>query len=562
VSDTDQTTKHVDEFTLLMYVERQLDREAAQEVSVHTQTCTHCLTLLRALDRESRLLTRSMLEQDEELPARLSEFHERVKRSMQWICGAVFGLAVLGIYALYTGYIEPWEQQLEQAGFGGSNLISLLVFQGAFWKGWQSMITLVEFVAVACLAGFALLAARRYLRRAPVIALICASVGLLTAFASPMSAAEFRKGQSVRVEKDEVIKSDLFATSESVRVEGTVDGDLYVAGKQVEVSGHVTGDVICVCQSLRISGQVDGNVRNASNNLTITGSVGRSVTSFTETFSLDRGGKIGYSLTSFSQVLTLDGNLGRDLLAYFHDANIEGPIGGEMRTKGDSLNVGSSASIGGNARFEGRNPANIASGAKFASRLEYKKLERRSESERGSGYYIWRLIWASAYVIFGLVLLWVLPRFSREATLNVENAGASIGLGVLVGAALPIAAIFACITVVGLFVGISALFLWYASLYFAQIIVGTAVGQWIIGRTDESWPMVGRMIVGVVLLRIGMAIPYIGMWFKLAVVVWGIGAISLAIYRRLQPVMAPNIPPVPTPNLGNPLPPNTTVGGV
>jgi cytoskeletal protein CcmA (bactofilin family) len=563
VSETENmTNKHVDEFTLLMYVERQLDREAAQEVSVHTQTCTRCLTLLRALDRESRLLTRSMLEQDEPLPTRIAEFHEKVKRSMRWIWGVVFGLAVLGAYALYTTYIEPWELQLEQAGFGGSNLVSLLVFQGAFWKGWQSMFTLVEFIALACLAGFGLFAIRRYFRRGPVIAVICASLALLTALSKPVSAAEFRNGHSVRVEKDEVIKSDLFATSESIRVEGTVDGDFYAAGKQVEVSGHVTGDVICACQSLRISGQVDGNVRNASNNLTITGGVGRSVTSFTETFSLDHGAKIGYSLTSFSQTLTLDGNLGRDLLAYFHDGTIEGAIGGEMRAKGDSLNIGSSASIGGNARYEGRNPASVASGAKLASPLEYKKLEHRSESPRGGGYYIWRLIWASAYLLFGLVLLWVLPQFSREAARNVENAGASVGLGVLVGCALPIAAIFACITVVGLFVGLSALFLWYGSLYFAQIIVGTAMGQWIMGRTDESWPLVGRMAVGVVLLRIGMAIPYLGGWLKLAVVLWGIGAISLAIYRRLQPVMAPNIPSAPIPNMGNPLPPNTTVGGV
>jgi anti-sigma factor RsiW len=100
--DKDPNETHVDEMTLLLYVERQLDREAAQGVSLHTQTCTRCLTLLRALDRESRLLTRSMLEQDEPLPARLAEFHEKVKRNMQWIWGVVFGLAVLGVYALYT----------------------------------------------------------------------------------------------------------------------------------------------------------------------------------------------------------------------------------------------------------------------------------------------------------------------------------------------------------------------------------------------------------------------------------------------------------------------------
>jgi len=67
------------------------------------------------------------------------------------------------------------------------------------------------------------------------------------------------------------------------------------------------------------------------------------------------------------------------------------------------------------------------------------------------------------------------------------------GLGVLVLFGVPIAACIACITVVGLFIGISTLFLWYASLYFAQIIVGAVIGQWLMGRTSELWPLIGRM---------------------------------------------------------------------
>src|SRR5207247_1238338 len=117
------------------------------EVSAHTQECDTCRTLLRALERESRLLTRAMLEENEPLPSRLAQFQERARKSMQWIWGLVFGLAATGAYALYTGYVLPWEQQLEQAGFGGSNLLSLLIFQGAMWKGWQSMITLLEVLA-------------------------------------------------------------------------------------------------------------------------------------------------------------------------------------------------------------------------------------------------------------------------------------------------------------------------------------------------------------------------------------------------------------------------------
>src|SRR5258707_10500608 len=145
---------HLDEMTCLLYLERQLDRARAQDVSAHTQDCAACRTLMRALERESRLLTRAMLEEDEPLPARLAEFQERAKRSLQWIWGLAFGLAATGAYALYTGYIEPWQQQLEQAGFGGTSLLGLLVFQGALWKGWQSMITLLEVIALLTLGGF------------------------------------------------------------------------------------------------------------------------------------------------------------------------------------------------------------------------------------------------------------------------------------------------------------------------------------------------------------------------------------------------------------------------
>src|SRR5207237_7776846 len=113
--------RHFDWRTCLLYMAGQLDRASGQDVSAHVQECESCRTLLRALERESRLLTRAMLEEEEPLPARLAQFQQRARRSMQWIWGIAFGLAATGIYALYTGYIEPWEAQLDQAGFGSTN---------------------------------------------------------------------------------------------------------------------------------------------------------------------------------------------------------------------------------------------------------------------------------------------------------------------------------------------------------------------------------------------------------------------------------------------------------
>src|SRR6266404_2503278 len=243
--------EHLDEMTCMLYLERQLERTRALEVSTHTQSCDACRTLLRAIERESRLLTRAMLEEEEPLPARIATFQERVQRSMQWIWMLVFGFAATAVYAMYTGYIQPWEQRLEQAGFGGTSLLSLLIFQGSFWKGWQSMISLVEILALVTLGGFAILAARRHFRRGSALALVL--TGLCAAFVSapPAAATEFKSGPSIQIAKDETVKGDVYFTGQEISVDGTVDGDLYVWGQEATIRGHVTGDVFLFVQSGR-----------------------------------------------------------------------------------------------------------------------------------------------------------------------------------------------------------------------------------------------------------------------------------------------------------------------
>jgi cytoskeletal protein CcmA (bactofilin family) len=559
--------QHLDEMTLLLYVERQLDRQTAQQVSLHTQTCDRCLTLLRALDHESRLLTRSMLEQDEPLPARITEFQTNVKRSMQWIWGVIFGMALLGIYSLYTSYIEDSVQRFEQAGFGGTDLLSLLVFQGAFWKGWQSMFTLVEFVALASFAGFGIFFLRKYVKRGASLAVMFASLGLLLTTAPPAPAQDvkidvnnFGGHPSLEVRKDEVLKRDLFFAGSQLRIDGTVDGDVYAFAQDVDVSGHVTGDVICFARSARISGQVDGNVRCANNNISISGTVERTVTTASEDVHLGSSAKIGHNFMSASQIMTMDGTIGRDVIAVFTEGTISGAIDGNFKGMGHALTISSGAQIGGKAQFEGETPATVASGAKLASPLQYTKLEHKSHSEQGGvGYFIWRIIWAGARILLGLVLISLMPVFARETVESAERYGAALGLGVLTFFGVGIAAVIACITIVGLLVGVSTFFLWLVSIFSSYVVVGAVVGRWILGKTIDFWPSVGRMALGVLIIVLLTGVPHVGGWIRFGIWIWGLGAISLALYRRFQPIIAPHIPSMPSGPIGTPLPPTTTV---
>ena len=554
----DANLKHLDEMTLLLYLERQLDRARGLEVSAHMQECDTCRTLLRALERESRLLTRAMLEDNEPLPSRLAQFQEAARLSMQWIWGLALGLAATGVYALYTGYVQPLQKQLEEAGFSGTNLLGLLIFQSPFWKGWQPVITLLEILALVTLGGLGVMLLRRRFRRGSALALLFAGLCVAMMLPGQASATELRKGDRITIAKNEVIHGDLFVAGGQIRIAGTIEGDLVVAGGDVEVSGHVMGDLLSASGQVRMTGEVDGSIRGYAGNITVKGKVGRNVMTCGGDINIDRDATIGGSLTSFSGRLSVDGHVQRDVLAMGGQSNISGIIGGSAKIRSDELNIDSSAQIAGPVNFEGNKPPHVEDGAKLASPVHFEKITHGPDYSNPH-YYLWQLIWASAYILFGLVLFALMPAFSSQAVNSAEeHLGASLGLAVLVGFGLPIAACITCVTVVGLFVGLSTLALWYGALHFGLVVVGALIGQWLMGKTNELWPLVGRMCVGVVIVRLLTMIPHVGWMFKYGAAFWGLGAISYVIFQRFQPAVAKGAPSAPA---AQPLPPNTTIGG-
>ena len=109
-------------------------------------------------------------------------------------------------------------------------------------------------------------------------------------------------------------------------------------------------------------------------------------------------------------------------------------------------------------------------------------------------------------------------------------------------------------TFVGLFIGLSTFVLWLIALYAAQTVVGAVIGQWIMGVTTDLWGRIGRMAVGVLIIRVVTLVPH-GGWLKLIVLLWGMGAISLALYRKYAPPKIPQAPYAP------PSAPLTPAGG-
>jgi cytoskeletal protein CcmA (bactofilin family) len=528
---------HFDEMTVLLYLEGQLDAERARDVKEHAASCPPCRALLGALESEGIWLRESLSAEDESVPARLVAAPERGAAPWGWL--TALGLGAGGAYTLWTGFVEPWQTQAEQAGFTQGNLLTMLFFSSSFWKGWDAMRSSMEIIAMATLGLVVMWLVRRRFRRATTFAVVMAAALCAVALPPPAAAADTEHGNpNYTLAAGQVVKTDLIVAADRTVIDGDVDGDLIAWSRNVTVNGHVKGDVIGWGQLVTVNGTVDGNVRAMCQTLTITGTVGKNAMAWSGDVNLDQKSKIRGSATLGAGDGELNGSIGGDVLAFTGGLEIDGPIGGNVRVRAGNLTFGSGAVISGTTKYEGNKTADVAQGAKLASPIEFTQHKRGPD--RASPRYYWHqaLRWGASFV-FGLVLLLVAPGFFYDATNACKKVASACGIGVLFLLALPVAAILVCITMVGIPVGITALFLYVIALYSTQVFVGAWLGEKILGAAVGFGPTLGRLALGLAVIRIVRLIPYLGALVVAVVVVWGLGALILTLYRYMRPQFVP-----------------------
>src|SRR5215831_550297 len=528
---------HFDEMTGLLFLDQQLDEGRAREITQHTNSCAACRELLRVLKNENVWLRQAMIAEEEPVPAR---FAEAPRRGGSWAWAAALGFGTAGAYTLWNGLIDPWMSQASEVGFTQGNLMSMLFFSGAFWNGWNSVLTAVEFLALGTLGAVAAWLLRRYFRRSAKFAAVMGGIICAAMLPSSASAAQIEHGSpNYTLAAGQEIKSDLIVRgADHAQIDGTLDGDLIAFSHIVEVNGHVKGDVIVFAQELHLNGPVDGNVRVFAQLAFLRSTVERNVMAFVNTLDLDEASSVGGSVTTGSQTTRLGGKITGDLLAGTASAELNGPIGGNVKILGRSLQVTPSAQIAGRAEFEGPEQPEIAAGAKLASPFQV------TIKKPTPGYLTWRyywhqtLRWGAAFVL-GIVFFLVAPAVFLDASNSAKKAGLAMGIGLLFLVGLPVAAIIACVTIVGLGLGIVTFLTYVVAVYMSQIFIGEWLGEKLLGAGVGAGAIIGRLALGLAILRVIRLIPFIGPLSALVVIVWGLGAYVLTIHKRLrQPAVA------------------------
>jgi cytoskeletal protein CcmA (bactofilin family) len=426
------------------------------------------------------------------------------------------------------------------------------------------------------------------------IGLLFMLVLLSMAFVPAAYAADGRGGDRVVIPANQVIDDDLYVGANDFVLDGTIKGDLFVAARTVTVNGTVDGDLWAVAQSVVVNGVVMDDVRIAGAVLTLGPEAQVKSDTLGAGYSLEtqRGSQIGRDLLVGSYQTLMAGDLGRNAYLSSNSVAIEGTVGGNVRAQiGDNTNtgnnnpvyympnmppvpyvpngltIGEDAKISGDLNYVSREPAIIPSGGVSGQVQQTQPVEPVQETPKNVTVFppvvTWFLNTLRQFVtliVVGLLLVWLVPTWIVKPAEKLQaQPWSSLGWGTVMAIIFPFAVLLLIGVVILLAVltlgltlgsltgavlslggsGIMSLVVVFGLVvsYLAKVIVSYLIGDFILKliNPEVAAKPVWSMLLGIVILTILLAIPFLSWFFSLVIALLGLGTLFLLWRDRSMP---------------------------
>jgi cytoskeletal protein CcmA (bactofilin family) len=360
---------------------------------------------------------------------------------------------------------------------------------------------------------------------------------LLTAFtAAPAMAADLRTGDNITIASGEVVNGDLYIGASDITINGTLNGDLWAGGRTITINGTINGAVTCAAQTIIVNGNMARSARLAGQTIVVNSEIKTDLVVAATTLDIGIKARIGGDMVCGCNTIRLDGRIDGEIKGGSGEVNINGGVGKEVRITARKLAIGPAASILGNITYTSEDEAIIQPGAKIAGKIDHIIPEAKKTKDAGaSGDVVGKLLTFVIAFVCGTVLILIVPRRLILLAESIRNhPGTTAGWGALLLFVFPIAAIIACITIVGLAVGLIGLGLYGITLYLSQVPVGICIGKLLISLNkpmDSKGLLIGALAIGLAILSLLMAIPVLGLIAGIGSAIFGLGSLITAHIR-------------------------------
>ncbi len=369
--------------------------------------------------------------------------------------------------------------------------------------------------------------------------------------AAPVPALAFVQVSGGAATFNDRLNDDLYIAGGTVEVRGTVDGDVVAAGGTVGLYGPLSGGVLVGGGTVTVGGTVGRSVRGAGGTVTLAGRTAADAVVAGGNISVEPDAVIGRDLVAAGGRLQVSGSVGRNALLGGRTIVISGRVGGDVDASGGQVVLLPTARIEGRLRYLADQGVEIQPGAQVAGgveRIPSPPAPPRAYRPAAFGFFglALELLWLMA---IGVVALLAAPRGVARVVERVRTQfGPSLLAGFVLMVVVPVAALLVAFTVVGIPLSVIAMLLYLATLYAGQIFTATWLGDRILhgvrrapGATLSPY---AALILGVIILVVLVAVPFVGWLIRLVALAVGFGALWAALWatreaRRQQAPPAP-----------------------
>jgi cytoskeletal protein CcmA (bactofilin family) len=402
------------------------------------------------------------------------------------------------------------------------------------------------------------------IRNGSFLSIVVSAVALTLLLASGAGATIIQTSDDIHISNLHHIDDDFYAFGQTITVDGLIEGDLVAGGYEVFTNGDVTESQNVFAYRLHHTGTIGNSLRAFVNTAEIDGHVGRSIVIFAYDTRIGKGAMIARDVTIGGYSAHLEGTVGGKATVRADRIYISGEIGGDVDIEGKHITISPPTVIKGNLTYTSEKEIEIdpASGVTVLGETKWKKPERRDEEKEKGALSLRSVVLEIskllAAFLFGIIVIYVFKRYARESFKQLRTRFAVsvaagflalliviaaviilvisvvlilIGLALISGNLAPVGAmvlILSILTVpIASFITVSGGIVFYSGKILFALLLGFLAVR--IFKAEPAMLGKGQLLLGLIVLTVLFAIPYVGFPLYLLITIIGAGGIILGI---------------------------------
>jgi len=267
-----------------------------------------------------------------------------------------------------------------------------------------------------------------------------------------------------------------------------------------------------------VTGKVDGNIRVAGQTVDISSSVSHNATLVGQQITVESDTVINGDLTATGANISLLGKVGRDAVLAGATLDMQGNTARNVTVRSNDIQLSDNARVGGDFEYTSTSRFSQPGGVVAGHVIFHQAKE--SQQTVGNGILnalLGGLMLLASWMVLALIVPGMLHGLTSDA---MRRPGRVALLGIAGAFLVPLVALFAFVTVLGVPLGVTIVFAWLLALALGGPLAAYLVGRLVLPRSRNALLF---MLVGGLIVVVAYNVPFLNVLVVLASFALSIG---------------------------------------